>query len=196
MQRFERGYPRQQNQHAGCGKGDQCRTITIISNSHACCTRGLSRSKILFPRECCELDAPKKKSVALLKVVGGGGLHRPWDPVPKKSYHHLGLSLRGRMNPDEGAARVQAPGCQRSSCGSVRRGRRACLIIFIYGETNKQFRTSVQNVYGKTSKIKGKVLSWNQRQENQNANYTKTYHWISSKLTPADASNSCASFCI
>ena len=32
----------------------------------------------------------KRTSVALL--VGGGGLLRPWDPVPKKSYHHLGLS--------------------------------------------------------------------------------------------------------
>jgi len=42
----------------------------------------------------------------------------------KKSYHHLILSP---MRPDElwpndGAAREQAPGCQRSSCGSVRRG--------------------------------------------------------------------------
>ena len=49
--------------------------------------------------------------------MGGGGLHRPWDPVPKKSYHHLGLSPM-RLNklwtcPDDGAARAQAPGCQR-----------------------------------------------------------------------------------
>jgi len=50
-------------------------------------------------------------------------------PVPKKSYHHLGLSPM-RPNelwtcPNDGAARAQAPGCQleRSSCGSVRRGR-------------------------------------------------------------------------
>jgi len=47
--------------------------------------------------------------------------------VSKKSYHHLGLSPM-RPNelwtcPDDGAARTQAPGCQRSSCGSVRRGR-------------------------------------------------------------------------
>ena len=40
--------------------------------------------------------------------------------------------------------------------------RRACLSIFIYGETNKQFRAYGQTVYGKTSKIKGKSLSWNQ----------------------------------
>jgi len=38
--------------------------------------------------------------------------------------------------------------------------------------------------------------SWNQRQGNQNAYYTKTPSWISSKLTPADASRTCASFCI
>jgi len=44
------------------------------------------------------------------------------------------------------------------------------------------------------SKIKGKALSWNQRQGNQNAYYTKTLRWISSKLTPADASRFCASF--
>ena len=78
--------------------------------------------------------------------------------------------------------------------------KRACLSIFIYGETNKQFRKQfrarVKNVYGKTSKIKEKALSWNQRQENQNAYYTKTFGWISSKLTPADASRTCASFCI
>ena len=48
-------------------------------------------------------------------------------PVPKKSYHHLGLSPM-RLNElwtysDDGAARAQAPGCQRSSCGSVWRGR-------------------------------------------------------------------------
>ena len=30
--------------------------------------------------------------------MGGGGLHRPWDPVPKKFYHHLGLSP---MRPNE-----------------------------------------------------------------------------------------------
>jgi len=45
----------------------------------------------------------------------------------KKSYHHSGPSPR-RPNelwtrPDDGAARAQAPGCQHSSCGSVRRGR-------------------------------------------------------------------------
>jgi len=36
----------------------------------------------------------------------------------------------------------------------------------------------------------------NQRQGNQIAYYTKIPCWISSKLTPADASCSCASFCI
>ena len=62
--------------------------------------------------------------------MGGGGLHRPWDPVSKKLRtlnNHLGLSPM-RPNelwtyPDDGAARAQAPCCQRSSCGSVRRGR-------------------------------------------------------------------------
>jgi len=52
----------------------------------------------------------------------------------------------------------------------------------------------VKNGYGKTSKIKEKALSWNQRQENQNEYYTKTLRRISSKLTPADASQTCASF--
>jgi len=45
--------------------------------------------------------------------------------------------------------------------GTVRQ--RACLSIFIYGQTNKQFRAYGQTVYGKTSKIKEKALSWNQR---------------------------------
>jgi len=39
-------------------------------------------------------------------------------------------------------------------------------------------------------------VSWNQRQANCNVNWRKPYDWISSKLTPADASHSCASFCI
>ena len=65
---------------------------------------------------------------------------------------------------------------------------------FHNGESNKQFRAYGQTVYGKTSKIKGKALSWNQRQGNQNAHYTKTLRWISSKLTPADASRFCTSF--
>ena len=47
--------------------------------------------------------------------------------VSKKSYHHLGLSPM-RLNElwtclDDRATRAQAPGCQRSSCESVRRGR-------------------------------------------------------------------------
>ena len=72
---------------------------------------------------------------------------------------------------------------------------RACLSIFIYGETSKQFRASVQTVYGETGKIKGNSLSWNQRQGNKIV-YSKTCCWISSKLTPVDVSRSCASFCI
>jgi len=52
----------------------------------------------------------------------------------------------------------------------------------------------VKNGYEKTSKIKEKALSCNQRQENQNAYYTKTVRWISFKLTTADASQTCASF--
>jgi len=54
----------------------------------------------------------------------------------------------------------------------------------------------VNIVYGKTSKIKEKALSWNPRQDMQNAYFSKTLGWISSKLTPADASQICASFCI
>ena len=77
-----------------------------------------------------------------------------------------------------------------------RRQRRACLSIFIYGETNKQFRACVNIVYGKTSKIKENALSRYPRQANCNVNRTKTYDWISSKLTPVDASHSCAFFCI
>jgi len=73
--------------------------------------------------------------------------------------------------------------------------RRACLSICMYGETNKLFRARVKNAYEKTSKIKEIALSWNQRQANCNVNWTKTYNWISSKLTPADASHSCESFC-
>ena len=46
--------------------------------------------------------------------------------ISKKSYHHLGVSpMWPNENwtcPDEGAARAQAPDCQLSSCGSVRRG--------------------------------------------------------------------------
>ena len=76
----------------------------------------------------------------------------------------------------------------------VSRVMRACLSIFLYGETNKQFRSRVKNGYGKTSKIKEKALSWNQRQANQNTYYSKTFRWISSKPTPADASCTGASF--
>ena len=48
-------------------------------------------------------------------------------PVPKKYYHLLGLSQMWPYDlwtcPDHRAARAQTPGCQRSSYGSVRRGR-------------------------------------------------------------------------
>ena len=66
-----------------------------------------------------------KKSVALLKLWKVEDLTDLGTTVPKKSYHHSGLSP---MRPDElwtcphdGAARAQAPGYQRSSCGSVQR---------------------------------------------------------------------------
>ena len=53
----------------------------------------------------------------------------------------------------------------------------------------------VSNMYiWKDKQNQDKALSWNQRQENQNAYYTKTLRWISSKVTPADASRTCASF--
>jgi len=55
-------------------------------------------------------------------------------------------------------------------------------------------QTIQETVYEETSKIKEKALSWNQRQGKQNAYYTKTLCWISSKLTSADASRFCASF--
>ena len=73
---------------------------------------------------------------------------------------------------------------------------RACLSIFIYGETGKQFRAFGNMVYGETSKIKEIALSRYPRQANCNVNRTKTYYWISSKLTPVDAYHSCASLCI
>ena len=76
---------------------------------------------------------------------------------------------------------------------------RACLTAFSYiqyGETNKQFRACVNIVYGKTSKIKENALSRYPRQANCNVNRTKTYNWISSELTPIDASYSCACLCI
>ena len=39
--------------------------------------------------------------------MGGGGLHKSWDPVPEKSYHHLGLSP---MRPNElGPAQTTEP---------------------------------------------------------------------------------------
>ena len=60
----------------------------------------------------------------------------------------------------------------------------------------QKFRVYSQTVYEETSKINAKTLSLNQRQGNQIAYYTKTPGWISSKLTPADVSRSCASFCI
>jgi len=69
----------------------------------------------------------KRISVTLLKLWAVEDYPKPWDPVPKGSYHHLGLSPM-RPNelwtcPDDGAAMTQAHTCQRSSCGSVRRGR-------------------------------------------------------------------------
>jgi len=73
---------------------------------------------------------------------------------------------------------------------------RACLSIFIYGETGKQFRACGNIVYGETSKIKHIALSLYPRQANCNVNRTKTYNWISSKLTPVDESHSCACLCI
>jgi len=86
--------------------------------------------------------------------------------------------------------------CRRFVVTLAYRRSRACLSIFIYGETSKQFRVYGQTVYEETSKIKANTLSCNQRQGNQIAHYTKTPGSISSKITPADASRSCASFCI
>ena len=69
----------------------------------------------------------KKKSVALLKLWEVEDFANLGTPVFEKSCHHLGLSPM-RPNelwtcPDDGTSRVQGPGCQRSRCGSVRRGR-------------------------------------------------------------------------
>ena len=68
--------------------------------------------------------------------------------------------------------------------------------LFNIWKDKQKFRACVNSVYGKTSKIKEKALSWNQRQANCNENRTKTYDWISSKLTQVDTSYSCACFCI
>jgi len=65
---------------------------------------------------------------------------------------------------------------------------RACLSIFIYGKTNKQFRACGNIVYGETGKIREFALSRYPRQDNYNVNKTKSYYLISSKLTPVDAS--------
>ena len=48
----------------------------------------------------------------------------------------------------------------------------------------------------KDKQNQGKSLVLEPKTRNQNAYYTKTLRWISSKLTPADASCTCASFCI
>ena len=48
----------------------------------------------------------------------------------------------------------------------------------------------------KDKKNQGKSLVLEPKTRNQNAYYTKTLRWISSKLTPADASHFCESFCI
>ena len=57
--------------------------------------------------------------------MGGGGLLRPWDPVSEESFSSL-RTLTMRTNepwtsPRDGVAMVQDHGCQRNSCGSVRR---------------------------------------------------------------------------
>ena len=75
-----------------------------------------------------------------------------------------------------------------SLCSAQPWCKRACLSIFIYGETNKQFRASGNIVYGETGKIQEIALSLYPRQDNYNVNKTKSYNWISSKLTPVDAS--------
>ena len=82
----------------------------------------MQTTQVSLPRD---LFIIKKTSVALL----GREVEDLIDlgtTMSKKSYHRLGLSP---MRPnelwtcrDDGAARAQAPGCQRSSCGSVRRG--------------------------------------------------------------------------
>ena len=67
-----------------------------------------------------------------------GYFAQPWEvedftdlgtTVPKKSYHHLGLSpMRPNelwTRPNNWATRAKAHGRQRDSCGSVRRGRGA-----------------------------------------------------------------------
>ena len=68
-----------------------------------------------------------KEQKLLCLSCGRWRITQTLDLVPKKSYHHLGLSPM-RPNelwtcPHDGAARAQAPGCQQSRCGSVRRGR-------------------------------------------------------------------------
>jgi len=50
------------------------------------------------------------------------------------------------------------------------------------------------NCIWKDKQNQEKALSWNQRQGNQNAYYTKTFRWIFPKLTLADASHFRASF--
>jgi len=63
----------------------------------------------------------------LLSVVAVEGFTTIGTLDLKESYHHSGPSPM-RLNelwtcPDDGAARAEASGCQRSSCRSVQRGR-------------------------------------------------------------------------
>ena len=68
---------------------------------------------------------------------------------------------------------------------------------FSYMERQTNISGLMAKLYMKRqAKSREKTLSLNQRQGNQIAYYTKTPCWISSKLTPPDASRSCASFCI
>jgi len=90
--------------------------------------------------------------------------------------------------------RYTCAGIRETKMQMEKEDRRACLSIFIYGETNKQFSACGNIVYGETGKIQEIALSQYPRQANCNVNRTKTYNWISSKLTPVDASYSCT-FC-
>jgi len=81
---------------------------------------------------CISSDCPsgfliKRTSVALLNLWVVDDYSDLGTPCPRNRFHHLGPSPMGPNElwtcPDDGAAMAQAHGCERSSCGSVRRGR-------------------------------------------------------------------------
>ena len=81
-----------------------------------------------FQLSRCLVPTPGLTTKYPISVIWHGeGFHRLWDHSIQEILPSL-RTLPMRLNelwtcPDDEAARAQVPGCQRSSCGSVRRGR-------------------------------------------------------------------------